>query len=210
MENVIKYFESIESSFRRMKSLTMVCILSSAGVVIAAAYLSFNFARQSSGRVFLLDKGTALMANAADNSVQRDLEAADHVARFHDFLFNLSPNKEAIKRNVDRALKLSDVSAYNYWRDLSEKGYYQRIVSANISQQMIVDSVKVNMDNYPYDAHTYGRIYIVRESNVTQYAFESECQISEVERSQSNPHGMMVEKFTVTRNESIGTQPRNR
>lgn len=209
MENVIKYFNNIETSFKRMKNLSMVCIVAALSFAVVAAYLAFDFARASSGRVFLLDKGTALMASAADNDVQRDLEAGDHVARFHDFLFNLSPNADAIKRNVDRALAMSDVSAYNYWRDLSERGYYQRIVSANISQQMIVDSVKVNMQQYPYEAHTYGRIYIVRQSNVTQYAFESRCQLTDVERSQSNPHGMMVEKFTVTRNEAVGTQRRN-
>lgn len=209
MENVIKYFNNIDTSFKRMKNLSMVCVVAALSFALVAAYLAFDFARSSTGRVFLLDKGTALMASAADNDVQRDLEAGDHVARFHDFLFNLSPNAESIKRNVDRALSISDVSAYNYWRDLSERGYYQRIVSANISQQMIVDSVKVNMQQYPYEAHTYGRIYIVRESNVTQYAFESECQLTDVERSQSNPHGMMVEKFTVTRNEAVGTQRRN-
>ena len=209
MENVIKYFNDIESSFKKMKNLSVVAIAASCVFALGACWFAFDFAQKSSGRVFLLDRGTALMASAAANDVQRDLEAEDHVARFHDFLFNLSPNKDAIKRNVDRALAMSDESAYNYWRDLSERGYYQRIVSANISQQMIVDSVKVNMNSYPYEARTFGRVYIIRESNMTQYAFESSCRLVDVERSQSNPHGLMLEKFTVTRNEAVGTQPRN-
>jgi len=209
MENVIKYFNSIESSFMRMKNLSIVCVIASVCFSLAAGWLAFDYASKSSGRVFILDKGTALMASAADNEAQRDLEVEDHVARFHDFMFNLSPNKDAIQRNVERALALCDDSGYNYWHDLSERGFYQRIVSANISQQMLVDSVKVEMSGYPYKAHTYGRIYIIRESNVTQYAFESSCRLVDVERSPSNPHGLMMEKFTVTRNEMKGTLPRN-
>lgn len=209
MENVIKYFNDIESSFLKMRNISIVCLLTSCAFAVAACWFAFDFASKSTGRVFILDQGTALMATAADGGAQRDLEAEDHVARFHDFLFNLSPNKDAIKRNVDRALAMADESAYDYWRDLSERGFYQRLISANISQQMIVDSVKVDMSSYPYEAQTFGRVYIIRESNITQYAFESQCRLVDTERSQSNPHGMMIEKFTVTRNEAVGTQPRN-
>ena len=74
---------------------------------------------------------------------------------------------------------------------------------------MVVDSVKVDMQNYPYTATTYGTIYVLRESNITAYGLESQCQIIDAERSAVNPHGMMIEKFVVTRNENLGTKPRN-
>lgn len=209
MENVIKYFNNIESSFKRMKNLSIVVIMCSVVFAGGACYLAYDFASRFTSQVYVLDHGSVLMAKAAAGDVQRDLEAIDHVTRFHEFLFNLSPNKEAIQRNVDRALTLSDESAYNYWRDLTEKGYYQRLISANISQQMVVDSVKVDMQNYPYTATTYGTIYVLRESNITAYGFESQCQIIDAERSAVNPHGMMIEKFVVTRNENLGTKPRN-
>ena len=209
MDNVIKYFNDIESSFHKMRNITVVCLVASCSFAAAACFLAFDFASKAADRVFILDRGTALMATAARGEAQRDLEAEDHVARFHDFLFNLSPNKDAISRNVDRALAMADESAYNYWRDLSERGFYQRLVSANISQQIVIDSVRVDMAAYPYEARSFGKVYIIRESNITQYAFESRCRLVDVERSQSNPHGLMIEKFAVTRNETVGTQPRN-
>lgn len=208
MENVIKYFNNIEASFKRMKNLSIVVILCSMVFAGGACYLAYNFASQFTSQVYVLDHGSVLMAKAAAGDAQRDLEAEDHVTRFHEFLFNLSPNKEAIQRNVDRALTLSDESAYDYWRDLSERGYYQRLVSANISQQMVVDSVKVDIQNYPYTARTFGTIYVLRESNITAFGFESQCQLVDAERTAVNPHGLMIEKFSVTRNENLGTKSR--
>ena len=208
MDNVIKYFNDIESSFHKMRNITVVCLVASCSFAAAACFLAFDFASKAADRVFILDRGTALMATAARGEAQRDLEAEDHVARFHDFLFNLSPNKDAISRNVDRALAMADESAYNYWRDLSERGFYQRLVSANISQQIVIDSVRADIRVYPYEAVTYGKLFLMRESNITSYLFESSCRLVDAERSETNPHGLMIEKFTVRRNENIGTKRR--
>jgi Bacteroides conjugative transposon TraK protein len=132
----------------------------------------------------------------------------DHLVRFHELMFNLSPSSESIKRNIDRALVMSDRSAYDYWRDLSERGFYQRLVSANITQQIVVDSVRTDLRTYPYESETFGKLYLIRESNITAYQFESTCRLVDVERSETNPHGLMIEKFTVRRNENIGTKRR--
>lgn len=209
MDNLIKYFDNIDSSFRKMKFLTIaslicagcVCVLS-----VGIAAWSSEHARES---VYVIEKGSAVMARRSHEDANRDMEAADHVTRFHELMFNLSPSSESIKRNVDRALMMSDRSAYDYWMDLSERGFYQRLVSANVSQEIVVDSVKVDMQSYPYGAITYGKLFLLRESNITSYQFESTCRLVEVERSPSNPHGMMIEKFLVTRNDNLGTRKRN-
>ena len=209
MDNLIKYFDNIDSSFRKMKFLTIaslicagcVCVLS-----VGIAAWSSEHARES---VYVIEKGSAVMARRSHEDANRDMEAAVHVSRFHELMFNLSPSSESIKRNVDRALLMSDRSAYDYWMDLSERGFYQRLVSANVSQEIVVDSVKVDMQSYPYGAITYGKLFLLRESNITSYQFESTCRLVEVERSPSNPHGMMIEKFLVTRNDNLGTRKRN-
>ena len=209
MENLVKYFGNIESNFRSMKILTLSVIGASMMVAIAAIYIAVDFASASRDNIFVVDKsGAALMATSAPDESQKELEAQDHLTRFHELFFSLSPSSESIKRNVDRALVMSDRSAYDYWKDMSERGFYQRLVSANISQQIVVDSVKVNISSYPYDAVTYGRLFLIRESNITAYQFESTCRLVDVERSQSNPHGLMIEKFIVRRNENIGTKRR--
>ena len=113
-------------------------------------------------------------------------------ARFHELLLNMAPNSATIQQNVDRALNLSDRSVYDYWSDLSEQGFYQRLVQANITQQMVVDSVVVDLSGYPYEARCYAHQYMIRESNITAYEFESSCRRIDTERPPVNPHGMMI------------------
>ncbi|MBQ8049860.1 MAG: conjugative transposon protein TraK [Bacteroidales bacterium] len=209
MDNIIKYFDNIDSSFRKMKFLTIAALICAGAVCIGSVGIAAWSSEHARQTVYVIDKGSAVMARRTPEDANRDMEAADHVTRFHELMFNLAPSSESIKRNVDRALTMSDRSAYDYWMDLSERGFYQRLVSANISQEIVVDSVKVDMQTYPYGAVTYGKLFLLRESNITSYDFESTCRLLEVERSPSNPHGMMIEKFLVTKSDNLGTRKRN-
>ena len=208
MENLIKQFNNIETSFRRMKFVTTLCMAAAVVIAVGSVMISGKLMQEGNDKIYVVDKGSAVMAARTDEDLYRDLEAKDHVSRFHELMFNISPSSESIKRNLDKALVMSDKSAYDYYMDLSERGFYQRMISANISQEIVVDSIKVNMTGYPYDAKTYGRLFLLRESNITAYSFESSCRLVDVERSHNNPHGLMIEKFTVTKNENLGTRKR--
>ena len=208
MDNLIKYFDNIETSFRKMKVITVTSVIACVTVCICSFAIAGWTIIETGNQVFVIDKGSAVMAQRTDQDANRDLEATDHVTRFHELMFNLSPNTESIKRNTDKALVMSDKSAYDYWSDLSERGFYQRLVSANVSQEIVIDSVKLDMNTYPYEARTYGRLFMLRESNITAYQLETTCRLVDVERSPGNPHGMMIEKFRVTRNENLGTRNR--
>ena len=209
MDKLIKHFNDIELSFKVMKYITTLALATAAVVIIGAMFLYTNKTQSLTDTIYVVDRGSAVMASRTTEDGYRDIEADDHVLRFHELMLNVTPNAESIKRNLDRALILSDKSAYDYYMDLSEKGFYQRMISANITQEFVADSVKVNMESYPYKVRTYGKLYLMRESNINLYEFESEGQLVEVERSPSNPHGLMLEKFHVTRNENIGSRRRN-
>ena len=36
------------------------------------------------------------------------------------------------------------------YKDLAEKGYYNRVISGNVTQTVEIDSVKCDFDQYPY------------------------------------------------------------
>ena len=209
MDKLIKHFNDIEQSFKVMKYITTLALGTAAVVILGAMLLYTDRTQSLTDTIYVVDRGSAVMASRTPEDGYRDIEADDHVLRFHELMLNVTPNAESIKRNLDRALILSDKSAYDYYMDLSEKGFYQRMISANITQEFVADSVKVNMESYPYKVRTYGKLYLMRESKINLYEFESEGQLVEVERSPSNPHGLMLEKFHVTRNENIGSRRRN-
>ena len=149
-----------------------------------------------------------MLALSQDHSQNRPAEAREHVRRFHELFFTLSPEKSAIEHNVKRALLLADKSAYNYYQDFAEKGFYNRLIAGNINQSLQVDSVVCNFDNYPYQAKTYARQVILRESNVTERSLVTVCRLVNATRSDDNPNGFSIEGFTIVENRDISTVER--
>lgn len=204
-----KSLKNIETSFRQIRLFGIIMVSLCACVAIGAVILSLNFAEKQREKIYVLDNGKSLMlALSQDMEQNRPAEAREHVRRFHELFFNLSPDKSAIEHNINRALILSDKSAYNYYTDFSEKGYYNRIIAGNINQVVQVDSVVCDFNTYPYSATTYARQMIIRESNVTERSLLTRCRLSNVSRSDDNPNGFIIEGFTIIENKDIITTKR--
>ena len=122
----MKYFDTIEGSFKRTKFLTVSTLVAAAVVALGSLFYSASFVARHTDNIYLLDGngGAASATVSSSTAVDRELEVTDHVMRFHELMFNLSPSSDGIRRNVDRALVMCDKSAYDYYNDLSEKGYY--------------------------------------------------------------------------------------
>ncbi|KAA6321373.1 hypothetical protein EZS27_028970, partial [termite gut metagenome] len=136
--------------------MVFVCLCE--GIVGYSLWNAYRFAEKQREKIYVLDEGKSLMlALSQDLSQNRPVEAREHVKRFHELFFTLSPDKSAIESNMERAMQLSDKSAFNYYKDLSEKGYYNRIISGNIIQNIRVDSIRCDFDRYPYPVYTYAR-----------------------------------------------------
>ncbi len=117
-----KSLKNIESSFRQIRLFGIVFVAMCAVVVSVALVMVFKFAEKQREKIYVLDNGKSLMlALSQDMSQNRPAEAREHVRRFHELFFTLSPDKSAIEHNINRALILSDNSAYNYYSDFSEK-----------------------------------------------------------------------------------------
>ena len=204
-----KSLKNIETSFRQIRLFGIVFVAMCAVVVSVALVCVFSFAERQREKIYVLDNGKSLMlALSQDMEQNRPAEAREHVRRFHELFFTLSPDKSAIEHNINRALILSDKSAYNYYTDFSEKGYYNRIIAGNINQVLQVDSVVCDFNNYPYIAKTYARQMIIRESNVTQRTLVTQCRLSHASRSDDNPNGFIIEGFTILENKDISTVKR--
>lgn len=204
-----KSLKNIETSFRQIRLFGMVFLALCAAVVVYSVWSSYRFAERQREKIYVLDGGKSLMlALSQDLSQNRPAEAREHVRRFHELFFSLSPEKSAIEHNVKRALLLADKSAYNYYVDFAEKGYYNRIIAGNINQVLQVDSVVCNFDRYPYEVSTYARQMIIRESNVTERSLVTSCRLLNASRSDDNPNGFTIEGFTILENRDLQTLKR--
>ena len=204
-----KSLKNIETSFRQIRLYSIIFLVLCSVVVVWSVYSSYDFAEKQREKIYVLDGGKSLMlALSQDLSQNRPAEAREHVRRFHELFFTLSPDKSAIEHNVKRALLLADKSAYNYYSDFAEKGYYNRIIAGNINQMLKVDSVVCNFDSYPYQARTYAKQMIIRASNVTERSLVTTCRLLNSSRSDDNPNGFTIEGFTIVENKDLQTVKR--
>ena len=204
-----KSLKNIETSFRQIRLYSIIFLVLCSVVVVWSVYSSYDFAEKQREKIYVLDGGKSLMlALSQDLSQNRPAEAREHVRRFHELFFTLSPDKSAIEHNVKRALLLADKSAYNYYSDFAEKGYYNRIIAGNINQVLKVDSVVCNFDSYPYQAKTYAKQMIIRASNVTERSLVTTCRLLNSNRSDDNPNGFTIEGFTIIENKDLQTVKR--
>lgn len=159
-------------------------------------------------KIYILANGKALEAYASERKDNIPVEARDHVKTFHQLFFTLTPDDKAIRQQIGRALYLADHSAKREYDNLSEKGFYVSIVSGNISQKIEIDSVAVNLDQHPYFFRCYATQNITRTTSTVSRSLITEGYLREISRSDNNPHGFLIERWTTMENRDIKIQNR--
>lgn len=201
-----KTLTTVESSFKQIRLFSILFIVLCTGIVGYSVFSSYQFAEAQRQKIYVLDKGKSLMlALSQDAALNRPVEARAHIRRFHELFFTLAPDNKAIEANIKRALFMADKSAFNYYKDLSEKGYYNRMISGNIHQRIVVDSIQSNFNMYPYEMTLYGTQWIIRSSNKTERSLVTSCQLVNSVRSDNNPQGFTIENFKVLVNKDLQT-----
>ena len=204
-----KSLKNIESSFRQIRIFCLSFLGLCALIAVFSVIKSYRFAEAQRQKIYVLDEGKSLMmALSQDLSQNRPVEAREHIRRFHELFFTLSPDREAIEGNVRRALYLADGSAIAYYQSLAEKGYFNRIIASNVSQNVVVDSIRCDFDCYPYAVETFARQKIVRESNVTERTLVTTCRLRNAVRSDNNPQGFLIEDLRILENKDLGSYER--
>ena len=104
-----KSLKNIETSFRQIRLFGIVFLALCTVITVWSVWSSYRFAERQREKIYVLDNGKSLMlALSQDLSQNRPAEAREHVRRFHELFFTLSPEKSAIEHNVKRALLLAD------------------------------------------------------------------------------------------------------
>jgi conjugative transposon TraK protein len=200
--------KNIDSAFRYIRLFTLAVIM--AAVIISGfiAYKSYQLASQSQQKIFILANGKALEAYSADRKDNIPVEARDHVKMFHHFFFTLDPDDKVIQANITKALYLADNSAKQQYDNLKENGYYSNMMAGNISQEIIMDSIIINTNVYPFYFRYKGEQKIIRPTTIVTRNLITEGYLRNVSRSDNNAHGFLIEKWRTLENKDLTTQNR--
>lgn len=205
---MFKKTQNIDSAFRHIRLFSIVFMIGCIAVSIFVANKSYSLVSQTQQRIYILANGKALEAYSADRKDNIPVEARDHVKMFHHYFFTLDPDDKVIQQNIRKALYLADGSAKEQYDNLKENGYYNNLISGNISQEIREDSIQINVEHYPYYFVYKGQQKIIRPSTIVTRNLISEGYLRNVTRSDNNSHGFLVEKWRIIENKDILTQNR--
>lgn len=200
--------KNIDTAFRSMHLLSICAITGSFLFSCYTSYRCYRFAMQVQSKLYILSNGKVLEAFASDRKDNIAVEARDHIKMFHTYFFTLDPDEKVIQSNITRALYLADGSAARQYNNLKETGYYNNIISGNISQQIIVDSVLLNLDSYPYYFRCHSTQRLTRPTSVVIRSLITEGFLRNVSRSDNNSHGFLIERWSTLDNKDLKTENR--
>ena len=109
MNKILSMTKDIEKSFKSQNRLTVVAVAGSLLFALVVGVYALTFAEKQREKIYVLDQGKSLLlALQTDAILSKDVEIRDHVTRFHELMFTLSPQKQTIQENLDRAFNLAD------------------------------------------------------------------------------------------------------
>lgn len=205
---MFQQLKNIDTAFKHIRLFSIGLIIACIALCSFTIYKSFRIVQDSQARIYILANGKALEAFSSERKDNIPVEARDHVRMFHYYFFTLHPDDKVIQANIKRALYLADKTAQTQYENLKENSYYANIISGNVSQEIQIDSIKVDISQYPFYFRCMGKQKIIRATSIVTRSLVTEGFLRNVLRSDNNPHGFLIERWTTLENRDIRTENR--
>jgi conjugative transposon TraK protein len=206
---MFQQLKNIDSAFRYIRLFSLAVIVVFAFISGYTVYKSHELIREMQQKIYVLANGKAIEAFQGDRVDNIEVEARDHIKMFHHYFFTLVPDEKAIQANMNQALYLADESAKQQYDNLKENRYYSNIVAGNISQEIDVDSITVDVSSYPYAFRYYGKQRIIRSTSIVTRSLITEGHLRDLpRRSDTNNHALLIERWRTLENKNIRTENR--
>jgi len=200
--------QNIDSAFRYIRMFTIMIVTGAFALCIFIIYRSYALAATTQQKIYVLVNGKALEAYASDRKDNIPVEARDHVRTFHQLFFTLSPDEKAINDNITRSLYLADITAKQQYDNLKESNFYSNIISGNVNQTIHVDSVQIDLNQYPFYFRCFCTQQITRTTSIVDRNLITEGYLRNVSRSDNNSHGLLIEKWKILENSDLNVRKR--
>ena len=205
---MFKETKNIDSSFRHIKIFTFLVVAGCFLLCGFVLYKSYELSARVQDKIYILAGDQAMEAFASKRKDNVLVEAKSHISLFHIYFFSLDPDDKVIEKNISKALYMADASAKKQYDNLKETGYFSNIIAGNISQQITIDSILVNIKSEPYFFHCYGTVRIIRPNSIVTRNLITQGYLRNVSRSDHNPHGFLIERWETLENKDIKTENR--
>ena len=205
---MFKQTKNIDSAFRHIKAFSLILVAGCFLLCGFVLYKSYELSARVQDKIYILAGDQAMEAFASKRKDNVLVEAKSHISLFHIYFFTLDPDEKVIEKNISKALYMADASAKKQYDNLKETAYFSNIIAGNISQQISIDSITVNIKSEPYFFRCSGTIKIIRPNSIVTRNLVTQGYLRNVSRSEHNPHGFLIERWETLENKDIKTENR--
>jgi conjugative transposon TraK protein len=199
--------KNIDTAFRSIRLFMIVFLVCATLLCGYTIYSANETVRANRGKVYVLVNGKLVEAVVQDRNIPVELK--DHITDFHQYFFTLSPDEKAIKEQITKALYLADGSAKKMYENMKEAGYYNDIITGNITQKIQIENIELNMTAVPYSFRCKATLEIKRPTvkvirNLITQGYIETGYI----QSDNNNHGFQIQRWEIIENQDIKTTTR--
>jgi conjugative transposon TraK protein len=201
---MFQHFKNIDTAFKHIKLFSYLLIVANVATMCFCIYKSFDMVTQAQNRVHILYNGKVLEAIASDRKTNLPVELRDHIKTFHEDFFTLMPDDKQIDATVTKALYLADGSAKTAYDNLKEAGYFNNLISGNINQRVQVDSIRLDLNAYPYGFTCYATEKLIRATSTVTRKLITQGKVSDLKsETDNNPHGFLIQGWEILQNNDV-------
>jgi conjugative transposon TraK protein len=204
---MFRQFRNIDTAFQFIRLFSIVFLIANVVICLYTVRRSTSIMQKGQEKIYVLYNSKLLDAVSIERKDSLAVEIRDHVKMFHYYFYTLQPDEEVNHRHIASAMYLADSSAYSEYKNLEESGYYSKVISANISQEVLdYDSISVDISRIPYHFIYYGKIRLSRATSILTRSIVTEGYIRNSGISDKNPHGFLIEHWKVDDNRNLSLE----
>lgn len=195
--------KQLDTAFVHLKFWTLILVAISLLSAALVVVFSFRTVLKSKQEVYLISQDQVMKAFANPRDAVISVEAKSHLKQFHQLLFTLSPDEKLIESQLSESLYLGDQSVKFHLDNLRETGYFKKLLAANVSQRVYLDSIHLDETRPDYPFRVFARQEIVRSSSILYRSLITAGRLRTIQRTPANPHGFLIENWEILENKDL-------
>ena len=196
--------KNIEKRIKINKTMAIATVIFAIVIVIVGFSYSYKIVQDSRKSIYILDNGVPMLVKQTDELLNRPVEYKAQVELFHRLFFTLAPDDEYINKNIDKALYLMDDSAKKERSNLTEKGWYNQIISSNATVSIQTDSINIDLNSKRF--MYYGTQMINRKISLIIRKLITQGTFKDIPRTPNNAHGVLLENWNILDNTELSVK----
>lgn len=195
--------ESIEKKVKLAAFIAILAILFGATLGIVGLVAGYKALSSSQENIYVLSNDIPLIARKAAGESHLSIEGRAIVKNFHKLFFTLPPDDRYIEETITQALYLTDESGVRQKNALTERGFYNYLLSQSANFAIVCDSLKISPEDYTFTY--YGTQRIEGRTAVTYRTLITTGRLTPIPRTENNPYGFLIVDYKTILNKDIGT-----